>query len=91
LIIEPIPIILRRKLRSEPASAQEQAVLPAKAARLSLARAADKAFELPMRVNAIRQSRLDLADVVESLEEEWAIYPLVNDDGSIGVMSFDPA
>ena len=78
-------------MRSESASAQEQAVSTAKAARLSLARAADKAFELPMRVNAIRQSRLDLADVVESLEEEWAIYPLVNDDGSIGVMSFDPA
>jgi flagellar motor switch protein FliM len=64
-IIEASPSILRRKLRSEPASSQAQAVSPAKAARLSLARAADKAFELPMRVNAIRQSRLDLEDVVE--------------------------
>ena len=90
-IIEASPSILRRKLRSEPASSQEQAVSPAKAARLSLARAADKAFELPMRVNAIRQSRLDLEDVVESLDEGWAIYPLVNDDGSIGVMCFDPS
>ncbi len=88
--IETAANILRRKLRSEPASAEEQAVTPAKAARLSFARAADQAFDLPLRVNAIRQSRLDLADVVENLEESWAIYPLINDDGSVGIMCFDP-
>ena len=91
MTIQANPSILRRKMRSEPKGAQESAVSPAKAARLSLARAADKAFELPLRVSAIRQSRLDLADVVDSLEDSWAIYPLVNDDGSIGIMCFDPA
>lgn len=60
-----------------------------KAARMSLARAADKAFKLALRVGGIRQSRLDLADVVEQLEQDWALFPLLHDDGSVGVMCID--
>ena len=58
---------------------------------MSLARAADQAFKLALRVGGIRQSRLDLADVVEQLEEEWALFPLLHDDGSVGVMCVDPS
>ena len=60
-----------------------------KAARMSLARAADKAFKLALRVGGIRQSRLDLADVVEQLEQDWALFPLLHDDGSVGVTCID--
>ncbi len=58
---------------------------------MSLARAADQAFKLALRVGGIRQSRLDLTDVVEQLEEDWALFPLVHDDGSVGVMCVDPS
>ena len=83
--------VLRRKLRSDTSGTEEQSVSPVKAARISLARAADKAFELALRVSGIRQSRLDLADMVEQLNEEWALFPLLHDDGSVGVMCIEPA
>ncbi len=89
--ILPNSNVLRRKLRSDPKGSADQAVSPAKAARVSLARAADKAFNLPLRVNGIRQSRLDLADVVDQIEEDWALFPLLHDDGSVGVMCLEPA
>lgn len=89
--IKPNSNVLRRKLRSDQADPDEQAISPVKAARMSLARAADQAFKLALRVGSIRQSRLDLADMVEQLEESWALFPLVHDDGSIGVMCVDPS
>lgn len=89
--ISPNSNVLRRKLRSDPKGPADQAVSPAKAARVSLARAADKAFNLALRVNGIRQSRLDLADAVDQMEEDWALFPLVHEDGSVGVMCLEPA
>lgn len=64
---------------------------PAKAARVSLARAADTAFNMALRVNGIRQSRLDLAEVVDHLNDDWGLFPLLHDDGSVGLMCFEPA
>ncbi|MEP5153415.1 hypothetical protein [Planktotalea sp.] len=58
---------------------------------MSLARAADQAFKLALRVGSIRQSRLELSDMVEQLDENWALFPLIHDDGSIGAMCIDPA
>ncbi len=89
--IKPNSDVLRRKMRSDPTRAEEQAVSPAKAARLSFARAAEQTCKLALRVGSIRQSRLDLADVVEKLEEDWALYPLLHDDGSVGVIGLDPS
>ncbi len=55
-----------------------------------MARAADQAFSFALRVNSIRQSRLDLVDVVDQINEDWALFPLLHDDGSVGVMYFEP-
>ena len=78
-------------LRSDAKAPDDQTVSPATAARVSLARAADQAFSLALRVNSIRQSRLDLADVVDQIDEDWALFPLLHDDGSVGVMCLEPA
>jgi len=78
-------------LRSDAKAPDDQTVSPATAARVSLARAADQASSLALRVNSIRLSRLDLADVVDPLDEDWALFPLLHDDGSVGVMCFEPA
>jgi len=83
--------VLRRKLRSDPAGPDDPAVSPAKAARVSLARAADTAFNLAVRVTSIRQNRLDLSEVVDKIDDDWALFPLVHDDGSVGVMCLEPA
>lgn len=82
--------ILRRKLRAERAEPEEQVMSPARAARMALARAADQSIGLPLRVGSIRQSRLDLADVLSLIEDSWALFPLVHDDGSIGGICLDP-
>lgn len=58
---------------------------------MSVARAADKAFGLALRVNGIRQSRLDLAELVDQLRGDWALYPLLHLDGSVGLMAIDTA
>ncbi|MGB7319002.1 MAG: FliM/FliN family flagellar motor C-terminal domain-containing protein [Planktotalea sp.] len=89
--IKPNSDVLRRKLRSDQADPEEQTVSPVKAARMSLARAADQAFKLALRVGGIRQSRLDLAEMVEQLDDDWALFPVVHDDGSVGVMCLDPS
>ena len=89
--IKPNSDVLRRKLRSDQTGPEEQAVSPVKAARMSLARAGNQAFNLALRVGGIRQSRLDLADMVEQLDDDWALFPLLHDDGSVGVMCFDPS
>ena len=78
-------------LRSDAKAPDDQTVSPATAARVSLARAADQAFSLALRVNSIRQSRLYLADVVDQIDEDWALFPLLHDDGSVGVMCLEPA
>ena len=78
-------------LRSDAKAPDAQTVSPATAARVSLARAADQAFSLTLRVNSIRQSRLDLADVVDQIDEDWALFPLLHDNGSVGVMCLEPA
>lgn len=88
--IKPDSNVLRRKLRSEQVGAEQKAVSPVKAARISLARAADQAFKLALRVGAIRQSRLDLSEVVEQIHDDWALFPLLHDDGSVGVICIDP-
>ena len=78
-------------LRSDAKAPDAQTESPATAARVSLARAADQAFSLALRVNSIRQSRLDLADVVDQIDEDWALFPLLHDNGSVGVMCLEPA
>ena len=78
-------------LRSDAKAPDDQTVSPATVARVSLARAADQAFSLALRVNSIHQSRLDLADEVDQIDEDWALFPLLHDDGSVGVMCFEPA
>ena len=88
--IEPHLNVLRRKLRSEASGSDEQAISPVKAARMGLARAGEKAFNLALRIGSIRQSRLELAEVAEQLHDDWALFPLLHDDGSVGVMCFEP-
>ncbi len=58
-------------LRSDAKVPDDQTVSPATAARVSLARAADQVFSLALRVNSIRQSRLDLADAVDQIDEDF--------------------
>jgi len=89
--IIPHSDVLRRKLRSESAGPEEHTMSPVKAARMSLARAADQAYGLALRVSGIRQSRVDLADMVDQLEEDWALFPLLHDDGAVGLIALDPS
>lgn len=83
--------VLRRKLRSESRGEQEQAMSPAKALRMGLARAADQVIQLALRVDSIRQQRLTLAETLEQVPMDWALFPLVHDDGSVGAICVDPA
>lgn len=90
-VIDSNSNVLRRKLRSEPSGIDEQAISPVKAVRMALARASEQAFNLALRVISIRQSRLDLAEAVEKIEDDWALFPLIHDDGSVGVMCLEAA
>jgi len=83
--------VLRRKLRVESSMPEEAAISPARAVRVALARAADQAFSLALRAGSIRQSRLDLADVVEHINETWALFPVSHDDGEVGAICVNPA
>lgn len=84
--------VLRRKLRAEPGDpAEEQSVSPAKAVRVALARASDQSISLALRVGGIRQNRVELADALEMVDESWALFPIVHDDGNIGAICANPA
>lgn len=88
--MKPANDVLRRKLRADRPEPEEQAMSPARAVRVALSRAADQAFSMALRVGSIRQSRLDLTDVVAAFDESWALFPIVHDDGSVGALCADP-
>lgn len=45
---------------------------------------------MALRVGGVRQSRQDLAEVVDDIDETWALYPLVHDDGQVGSIMISP-
>lgn len=82
--------VLRRKLRTDRSSPVEQAVSPVKALRLALARAVDHVIKLPLRVQSVRQSRLDVSDTLTQIDGGWALFLLEHADGNFGAFCVDP-
>jgi flagellar motor switch protein FliM len=89
--IKPSTDVLRRKLRADRVVPESTAISPVKAVRQCMARAADQIFSMAVRIGGIRQSRVDVADVVAQIDETWALFPLLHDDGEVGAFCLDPS
>jgi flagellar motor switch protein FliM len=62
---------------------------PAKALRLSLARAADTLFDLALTVATVEQRRLNLAQTVDTMQDEGLIVLLDGAGGARGALALD--
>jgi len=85
-----IKSVMRRMARIGRQEYSARTMSPAKALRLSLARAADKLFDLPLTVTAIEQDDISHADLAAELGEGGLLVPLDGAVGEGGAMRLDP-
>ncbi|GAW33732.1 surface presentation of antigens [Roseovarius sp. A-2] len=81
--------IIHRKARAARDGSDARAMSPAKALRLSLARAADTLFDLALTVATVEQRRLSLGLLVETVSDEGLILLLDGAGGARGAVVLD--
>jgi flagellar motor switch protein FliM len=81
--------VIHRKARAARDGSDGRAMSPAKALRLSLARAADTLFDLALTVATVEQRRLNLAQVIDTMQDEGLILLLDGAGGARGAVALD--
>ena len=81
--------VIHRKARAARDGSDARAMSPAKALRLSLARAADTLFDLSLTVAMVEQRRLNLAQLVDTMQDEGLIVLLDGAGGARGALVLD--
>jgi flagellar motor switch protein FliM len=81
--------VIHRKARAARDGSDGRAMSPAKALRLSLARTADTLFDLALTVATVEQRRLNLAQVIDTMQDEGLILLLDGAGGARGAVALD--
>ncbi len=81
--------VIHRKARAARDGSDARAMSPAKALRLSLARAADTLLDLALTVATVEQRRVSLAQVTETVLDEGLILLLDGAGGARGALALD--
>ena len=79
--------VLQRKAAAGRAPSDPFAMSPGKALRLALTRAAQEQMALPLRVSALEEGRMTLADLPEALEERALLAVLEGPGEALGLMA----
>ncbi|UXX82995.1 FliM/FliN family flagellar motor switch protein [Roseovarius pelagicus] len=82
--------VMRRMARMGRQESTARAMSPAKALRLSLARTADRLFDLPLTVTAVEQDQISFADLAPELGQGGMLALLYGATGESGAMRLDP-